>query len=375
MKTSRSDKIRIFLASRLYTSFFGIGVEEWFKLLRKHGFAVDAPYLPRAALMTLTSVLTSLIGAYENKKYAPKLADVEVRPPLFILGHWRSGTTHLHNLLAQDRQFAYPNVWQALNPHTFLSTERYSAIMKLAAPKTRLIDNVAFAPNVPHEDEFATCGTLCSPYVEWIFPRWAGYYDRYLTFRDVPEDEVDRWKASLEQLYKKLTWKSGRPLLLKSPPHMGRIALLLETFPDARFVHIHRDPFDVFQSARRLIPVMERASCLQKPRSPEEIDAWIIGRYKTLYNAFFEERDLIPERQFHEIRFEDLERDPVAQMRGLYEHLGIPGFEEFRPSLENDVRSRSSYRKNEYQALRAALRREISQAWRRSFDEWNYPCD
>ena len=375
MKTSRADGVRIFLANRLYTSFFGITFGEWIKLLRKHGFAVDAPYLPRAVLMTLTSAVTSLIGAYENRKYGPKLTDVEVRRPLFILGHWRSGTTHLHNLLARDEQFAYPNMWQVLNPHTFLSTERYSAIMKLAAPKTRLIDNVTFAHDVPSEDEFAACGTSCSPSVGWIFPRSSNHYDRYLTFRAVPREEVDRWRASLMLLYKKLTLKSGRSLVLKSPPHTGRIALLLEMFPDACFVHIHRDPFAVFLSARRWIPVMERASRLQNSRSPEDINVRIIRRYRTLYDAFFEERHLIPDGQFHEMRFEDLERDPVAEIRSLYESLGIPGFEVFRPALEDYVRANSSYRKNEYQKLPSSLRREISQAWRRSFEEWNYPCD
>ena len=68
MKTSRADKIRIFLANRLYTSFYGLAVDEWIKLLRKHGFAVVAPYLPLAALMTLTSVLTPFLWAYENRK-------------------------------------------------------------------------------------------------------------------------------------------------------------------------------------------------------------------------------------------------------------------------------------------------------------------
>jgi hypothetical protein len=94
-----------------------------------------------------------------------------------------------------------------------------------------------------------------------------------------------------------------------------------------------------------------------------------------LYDAFFEGRDLIPDGQFHEMRFEDLERDPVAEIRRLYESLGIPGFEAFRPSLEDYVRSNSGYRKNAYEELPASLRAEISQAWRRSFDEWNYPCD
>jgi hypothetical protein len=146
-------------------------------------------------------------------------------------------------------------------------------------------------------------------------------------------------------------------------------------FPDSRFVHIHRDPFAVFQSARQWSPVMERVSCLQKPHSPEEIDARIIGCYKILYDAFFEERDLIPDGRFHEIRFEDLERDPVAEIRRLYESLNIPGFETFRPALEDYVRSNSSYRKNDYQELPASLRREILRSWRRSLDEWNYPCD
>ena len=176
--------------------------------------------------------------------------------------------------------------------------------------------------------------------------------------------------------YKKLTWKFGKPLVLKSPPHTGRIALLLEMFPDARFVHIHRDPFAVFRSAKgQWIPVMERTSASKLANSPEDIDARIIRRYRTIYDAFFEERDLIPDGQFHEIRFEDLERDPVAQIRGLYESLGIPGFETFRPSLENYVGDNSGYRKNAYEELPASLRREISQAWRRSFDEWDYPSD
>jgi len=68
MKASRADRFRFFLVNRPFTSFFGMAVDEWFKPLRKHGFAVDAPYLPLAALMTLTSVLTPLVWAHENRK-------------------------------------------------------------------------------------------------------------------------------------------------------------------------------------------------------------------------------------------------------------------------------------------------------------------
>jgi hypothetical protein len=374
MKKSHTEKVRVFLVNWLFTSLYGMALDEWLGLLRRHRFAVDPPYLPRAAFMTLTGALTSLIRTYENRRYVANLTDTEVKEPLFILGHWRSGTSYLHNLISLDERFAHPTVWRVLNPHTFLTTERYSAIVKLASPKTRLIDSMDLGADVPFEDEFATCGTLCSPFLANAFPRQADYYDRYLTFRRVPPEEVAKWQESLLLFYKKLTWKFGRPLVLKSPPHTCRIRLLLEMFPDARFVHIHRDPYAVFRSTQGQARIMQRTLCLQTSNSPN-LDARIIGRYKVLYDAFFEERDLIPDGQFHEIRFEDLERDPVAQMRGLYEHLGIPDFEAFRPSLENYVSARSSYRKNEYQQLPASLRTEISQAWRRSFDEWNYACE
>lgn len=374
VKASPGEKIRVFLVNRLFTSIYGMALNEWLGLLRKHRFAIDPPYWPRAAFMTVTASLTSLIRGYENRRYGPKLEDVEVRQPLFILGHWRSGTTHLHNLLALDEQFAYPNVWRALNPHTFLSTERYSRIVGLVSPKTRLIDNMDLGADVPFEDEFATCGTLHSPFFGWVFPRWADHYDRYLTFREVPEEEVARWKAALVVFYKKLTWKYGRPLVLKSPPHTCRIGLLLEMFPDARFVHIHRDPYAVFSSTKRQTRIMERATRLQNPHSLN-LDDRIIQRYKVMYDVFFEEQELIPDGQFHEVDFEELERDPVGEVRRIYERLDIPGFEAFRPSLERYVDSISNYRKNEYQEIPPSLRRQIAQAWKRSFEEWGYDYD
>lgn len=374
MRKSYTEKVRVFLVNWLFTSLYGMALGEWLGLLRRHRFSVDPPYLPRAAFMTLSGALTSLIRTYENRKYVARLTETEIKEPLFILGHWRSGTSYLHNLISLDEQFAHPTVWRVLNPHTFLTTERYSAIVKLASPETRLIDSMDLGADVPFEDEFATCGSLCSPFLAEAFPRQADYYDRYLTFRTVPPEEVARWKESLLLFYKKLTWKFGRPLVLKSPPHTGRIALLLEMFPDARFVHIHRHPYAVFRSTKGQARTMQRTLCLQTANS-RNLDARIIGRYRTIYDAFFEERDLIPDGQFHEIRFEDLERDPVAELRGLYESLGIPGFETFRPSLENYVGANSGYRKNAYEELPASLRREISQAWRRSFDEWDYPSD
>jgi omega-hydroxy-beta-dihydromenaquinone-9 sulfotransferase len=364
------ERLRVLLVNWLFTSLYGMTLGEYVRLLRKHRFAVAPVYLPRAVFMAGIGVLNSVFSRYENRVYGPEVACAHIKPPLFVLGHWRSGTTYLHNLLATDTQFAYPNIYQVLNPHTFLSTERYSKILFIS-PKTRMMDNVGLNAGVPFEDEFATCGTLRSPFLTWVFPRGGEQYNRYLTFRDLPRQEIAEWTAALTLFYKKLTWKYDRPLLLKSPPHTSRIRLLLAMFPDARFIHIHRNPYTVFQSTQRQAQVSLRTMGLQR-LDVRHIDALVIQRYQIMYDAFFEERPLVPGNRFHELSFEELEKDPVGQVRRIYDHLNVPGFDAMRPSLQRYVDSNANYRKNRYPSLSPSLRDEIARAWQRNFDQWGY---
>jgi omega-hydroxy-beta-dihydromenaquinone-9 sulfotransferase len=374
--SSRSavEKARVWLFKSFFTSLCGVTFGDWIEVLRANRFAVDPPYWPQAAILTAGSVLNSLYLRKERKAFGAKLAGVAVRPPLFILGHWRSGTTLLHNLLALDDQFAYPNLYEVFFPHTFLCTEEYRAgqIAGLI-PSTRLIDNVAQGLRMPNEDEFASSvSSLCSPYMLWSFPRNTAHYERYLTFRGVPEAEVERWRSAFVLFLKKLTLRTDRPMLLKSPPHTGRIKLLLELFPEARFLHIRREPCTIFQSTRHLNGILTRSLQFQRP-DPADLDDAIIRRYRMLYDAYFEERPLIPDGQFHEVAFEDLERDPVGQMERTYEALGLAGFDDVRPGFDDYVSSLADYRKNEYPELPADLRGRIQREWHRSFAEWGYP--
>jgi hypothetical protein len=228
---------------------------------------------------------------------------------------------------------------------------------------------------MPNEDEFATCtASLASPYMAWAFPRNQAHYERFLTFRDAPEADIRRWREALQLFLKKLTLKYDRPMLLKSPPHTARIKLLLELFPDARFLHISRDPYTVFQSTKHLNQVLTRSLQFQRPRNDDQVDQ-VLRRYKSMYDAYFEERGLIPEDRLHELRFEDLENDPVGQIRSAYQGLGLTDFDGVHPRLEDYVTSLSNYRKNEYPDLSQPLRRRIRAAWARSFEEWDYPTD
>jgi omega-hydroxy-beta-dihydromenaquinone-9 sulfotransferase len=352
----------------------GITLADWLELLRDNRFALAPRALPRALAITWHAIRNRAASKREERRHGPDLEGVTVLPPVFILGHWRNGTTHLHNLLTVDDRFAFPNMYQALFPHTFLSTEAVSArMMSFFFPRRRPMDNIAWSLRSPQEDEFALCvSSLRSPLMGWVFPRRREHYDRYLTLRELPEAELDRWRQALWHFLKKLTWKYRRPLALKSPPHTCRIALLLEMFPDARFVHIHRDPYTVFQSSRWMFQVNWQLNGLQPPRL-DDLPEWILRQYRVMYDLFFAERALIPKGRFHEVAFAELEKDPIGEMRRLYEALALPDLGPVEPALRGYLDSVAAYRKNEFPEVPAGWRRRIADAWQPCFEEWGYP--
>jgi hypothetical protein len=352
----------------------GITLGDWVRLLRENRFSVDLAYLPRAVSISFAAVMNSLFRRYEEWRYGPKWKDMQVLPPLFVLGHWRSGTTHLHYLLALDDRFVCPNLYQAHFPHTFLSTERrFSGLMAFLLPRHRPYDNVKLDPTVPYEDEFAMCvAGFMTTYLTGVFPRRASHYEQFLSFRNVPPHAIERWKSSLRLFLQKLMLRHGKPLILKSPSHTCRIKFLLEMFPDARFVHIHRDPFTVFQSTVHTYAAGLPFGRLQRT---DEYD-WterVVRQYKEMYDAFFEERGLIPDGHFHEMGFEELENDPVGEMRKLYEALGLPEFRNVEPTLKSYLHSLRDYRKNTFPELASEFRQRIAAEWRRCLEEWGYP--
>lgn len=353
----------------------GMPLGDWVRLLAENRFAVEPRYWPRAAFATAASVVSSAFAAAESAVYGRRVAATPVPPPLFILGHWRSGTTHLHNLLAVDERFGSPRFGEVMLPKTFLTGEWVLASAAAALlPSTRVgIDNVSLSTQAPSEEEFALAQlTTYSPYTGWAFPRSAERYDRYITLRGMPDAEVTEWQASFVTFLKKLTLRHGRPMILKSPPNTGRIRLLMEVFPDARFVHIHRDPYTVFQSTRHLHAGGWRNYAFQT-LDESTLRERVLSNYEQMMDAYFEERSLIPAGRFAEVAFGDLEIDPMGQVERVYRELGLPTFDDVRPKVEEYVRSLAGYRKNKHVELPEDLRAEIARRWRRSFEEWEYP--
>jgi hypothetical protein len=368
-----SERAKDFIARHVFHPLQGMALGEWWAMLCRHHFAIDLKYSPRALVQTALGAANSAVARLERLRFGRRIDATTVHAPLFVLGHYRSGTTHLHNLLALDPQLAAPNFFQALNPHTFLTNERLAApLADRMIVRRRHQDEMALGAGVPGEDEFALCVmTGLSPYLAWCFPGDGADYGRYLTLRDVPDEEVARWGHALSTFLRKLTVRYGRPLVLKSPPHTARIRRLLVLFPDARFVHIHRDPYAVFRSTRHLIRAVQPLYHL-RDGPIQDSDDQIISVYTEMYDAYFEQRGLIPEGRLCEVGFEDLECEPVGVIRSIYEALSLPGFDGLRPRLEGYLGSIAGYRKNRHEELPEPLRRCIAHEWGRSFVEWGY---
>jgi hypothetical protein len=349
----------------------GIKHETWSRLLNDN--RIDTPYQFRRMLVSAASILNSGVSWLEDQWVRSTLAGVQIREPIFVIGHWRSGTTYLHEILARDQQFAFPNLYQVFFPHTFLHTEWIASwFLSPLYNGKRISDNLVRNLQSPGEDEMAACvSSARSPFMGYVFPRNRAQYDKYLTFRSASQEELGQWQTALLMFLKKITWKYRKPLILKSPTHTCRIRILLEMFPDARFIHIHRNPYEVFRSTLHLDRVSLRASELQDVR--HDLVQWTLQRYTEMYDVFLDEKHLIPPHHFFEIAYDDLIRDTVGTVETLYNHLGLSGFRNFIPVLNQYIGSLSNYKKNEYHELPTHLRQEVGRSWRRFFDMWKYP--
>lgn len=368
------ERAREALSRWIVSPLFGMTTGEWLRLLGEARFRVSPAYWPRAALTTLVSFSNSIDARRERARFGAEIERTEVRAPLFVLGHYRSGTTHLHNLLTLDPRTTFTDNLCATNPHTFLSTEAKKR--KWGAPLTmsrRPQDDVHLDLEVPAEDELALCAaSRLSPHVGWHFPRLEQRAQRTLTLRDVTPEERARWKRAMLDFARKLTLRSGgRRVVFKSPCHTTRIAILLEVFPDAHFVHIRRDPTEVFRSTLHMERTVPPHFAYQR-RDPASVEEFVLRRYRAMYDAFFEDVPAIPAGQFHELAYEELKRAPLAVLAELYERLDLGGFDEQRARVESYLAGLASYTRNRYEPLAPEVRERVEQEWARCFDAWGY---
>jgi omega-hydroxy-beta-dihydromenaquinone-9 sulfotransferase len=337
------------------------------------GGGIERAYARKALRQLTMSAMVAPIALLEGARHGRQVARTPVRAPLFVIGHWRSGTTHLQNVLAQDPAFGYPTLFQTVFPRAFLSLGSLQGRLARRLPETRPMDGVRMGLDLPQEDEFALAN-LCrySFYHGLCFPRRAReYFTRYVLFDGERPPVVAAWKRHYADFLKKVTYASGgRPLVLKNPANTARIRLLLELFPDARFVHIQRNPWEVFVST---VHMMRTLSQTMRFHSVDE--AWaetlVLENYERMMARYLEERALVPAGRLMEVRYEDLVEDPLPVMQGIYEGLGLPGHERARPHFARYLESLGGYRTNAYDFPPEVIAR-VGERWHRMIEHWGY---
>ncbi|PWJ40160.1 sulfotransferase family protein [Sediminitomix flava] len=328
--------------------------------------------LPRTKLVSLIAQPFTWL---ENKTYNQKIDELKIdKAPVFILGHWRSGTTHLHNIMSQDKQFAYVDTYHGVFPNILFSGSAiFKNFMKVAMPKKRATDNVELGVNYPQEEEFAI-GNMCphSFYNFWYFPNDAiEYYKKYLMFEGISETEFEEWKTTYQKLVKKAVLNTGgQRFISKNPPHTSRVKELLEIYPDAKFIFLTRNPYTVFESTRKFFRGTLEGISLQEI-SDEKLENNILEVYKGVHEKYEAEKHLIPSGNLIELRFEDFEEDNFGNLEKIYKELGLEGYNEALPNFKAYIGEKKGYKKNAYNYAPETIEK-VEKHWGFALDRWNY---
>lgn len=335
----------------------------------------------RFLLRTIITLLINLINwpfrAYEKLFINTRYAGNKIKKdPVFIVGHWRSGTTHLHNILCQDPQMAYVTTFQSVFPDTLFNKVGrfiFEGFARILIPGTRKGDNVMLGTSLPQEEEFAIGDkTTISFYYFWMFPRsLKKFYDQCVRFKGVDDAKIKSWKKDYELLITKALHNTKRERFLsKNPPNTGRIEVLLEMFPNAKFIHIHRNPVEVYLSTENFFNKMLPHLQLQTIDA-QKLEEDIILLYKDIMQDYLNQREMIPKGQLAEISFEELEKNPKLCIENLYRSLNLSGYHESEANFESYLDSKKSYQKNKHH-ITAKLMRKIQTEWGFAMKEWSY---
>ncbi|MFW6043510.1 MAG: sulfotransferase family protein [Marinilabiliaceae bacterium] len=351
--------------------------------LREHDALKKCPNNKLVCLVYLKLLLSEPFRRRERKKYKEMVDRIDPeKAPVFIIGHWRSGTTYLHQLMSQDPDFFYQTKYQNFFSDNFLSSEEFfkpviSRFMQFSRPVREWKSNISRTMNLddPSESDTALISEISEVTYHWahLFPKsYKEYFDKYLFFENLSKEELEEWKYTMRTLLNKTYLKhdSGR-LLIKNPGDTARIRYLLDIYPNAKFVFIHRNPYEVFYSNMKLWSHVLKTVSLQQI-SEEEKRKIVLDIYQKLHRQYLDQRELLRSDQLAEISHQDILHSPKKTLKGIYHKLDLKNFDEALPHFEHFLAQQPPVKDNNY-SLHPGDAEEINKQWNFAFRLWDYP--
>jgi hypothetical protein len=337
--------------SFLITVLAGASVPFLIKQLKNH--SLDYRYAGRVAGTILVSCILEPFRWWEHLRWKRRIKKTVIsKPPVFIIGFWRSGTTLLHNLLCQKQDAAYITTYQTVFPDLLLSHSWwFKPIIGQFWPTHRPFDDVKMGMDLPQEEEIAMSVLHPVSFYNFLyFPKdFEPFYQRELFMKDIEPEMRESWKSTYIKMIKKAFINvRGDHFISKSPSNMARISLILEMFPDARFIFIYRDPYITNESIYRFFHEVLPAVQLQD--ATDMLTREKMTRvYSDMIRQYRIEKQKIKEENLMEIKFEDFKTNPIEGLKKIYEQFDIPGFEQDLPGFEKYLGEVSEYRHSKYE--------------------------
>ncbi|WP_319451023.1 MULTISPECIES: sulfotransferase [unclassified Mycobacterium] len=262
----------------------------------------------------------------------PEIEDVSIERPIIICGLPRTGTTHLHNLIAADPAIRYLPYWESLEPFPAPDGDEQSVrdrcqagldIVNTSMPEFKRMHEMTV--DHAHEEIQLLANDLSTMLFETQYhvPDYAAHYKS--------RDQTPSY-AYLKRNLQALQWlRGGTRWVLKSPQHLEQFPVLLKTFPDATFVVTHRDPVEVLKSMVTMISYSSRMAC-DHP-DPVKISRNWVDRADDLLNGCLRDRDVLPAAQSIDVTFDDFMADEQGTVAAIYALADQPYDERARAAM------------------------------------------
>lgn len=354
--------------------YFTINPYIWVVLLMQNK-GVYWRKIPKAIVITVLSIVSTPFQFLEWLIFLIRRRKTfEVEDPIFIIGHWRCGTTFLHYLLSKDAKYAYLTYYQGFLPNVSIAGGYLlKKVMSLLLPSKRPQDNMELELDLPHEEEnaIATFSSHSASH-SFFFPKNESYYQKFALHENISPLVYKKWKRAYRRMMQKISMSNGfKPLVIKNPHNTGRIKGLLDIYPNAKFIHIYRNPYDVIPSTYLMYDFVIQTQFLDKYSKQETMDK-IFYYYKSMMQKFFAQKSLIPENQLFEIKFEEFQHDAVNIVKKLYRKLDLEYNPELDEKIEAYAESKKGYKKNKH-TLNPTLQKRIEKECAFAFEKMGYP--
>lgn len=285
----------------------------------------------------LVGLLAARLRFEDFVRRHPEALEVELEPPVVVVGLPRSGTTHLVNVLAADTRFRSMPWWEVAEPIPVLGDgpgrdgidPRYlrsladHEVAAAVAPLTALMHD---RPPWSIEEECELLDLdLCTYVLEW-HARVPAWRDHQATL------DHDAHYAFLRKELQVLSYLRGpNRWVLKCPQHLERLGPLLGTFPDATVAFTLRDPVAVLQSAITMLAYGDRNRRVAV--EADELAAYWVDRIESLLRAGVRDAHLIPDAQRVDVEFGTFMADDLAMAERILDVAGMGVTDEARAQL------------------------------------------